>query len=409
MRLITFSYPFPFIVLKMQKIIKTFAGSWYGASGDNGPATSAQFASVNGMAVDHSGNLYIADFNSAIRFINKASGIVTTVVGIIGVSGSSGDNGPATSATIYSPQGLNLDTTNNLLYIADTSNKKVRLVTLSSGIITTYAGTGDYGTSGDGYAAINAQLSYVTGVASDPFGNVYIADNSNNKIRKVNVAGIIFSYAGTGIYGSSGDGGAATSATLSYPQGVACDRNGNVYFSDTGNRRIRKVDNAGIISTIAGDGVYSSGLVVGGSSALNAHLAYPTGVAVDVSGNIYIVDGMIKYAIFRVENGTGEINTYAGVGIWGSAGDGGPATLAYLSNPRSVAVDNNDGTVYIGDAFRVREVISVQATHQPSSQPTEQPTLSPSKPTNPTHAPTTFKPTAEPTHRPTEWNPYMVR
>ena len=194
--------------------------------GDNGPATSAQFGIVSDVATDSSGNLYVLDSNGAVRFINKASGIVTTVAGMAGVVGSSGDNGPATSATInYYPGGISLDTINNLLYIADTYNCKIRLVTLSSGIITTYAGTGAQGSSGDGYAATNAQLSYPNGVASDGNrGNVYIADSSNCKIRKVDSAGIISTYAGTGTWGSSGDGGAATSAALSYPQGAALDR-----------------------------------------------------------------------------------------------------------------------------------------------------------------------------------------
>ena len=177
------------------------------------------------MAVDLSGNLYVLDSNSAIRLINKASGIVTTVAGMAGVVGSSGDNGPATSATLSYPFGVSLDSTNNLLYIADTNNKKIRLVTLSSGIITTYAGTGFQGSSGDGYAAIDAQLSCPDDVACDlSFGNVYIADTNNNKVRKVNSAGIISTYAGTGTCGSSGDGGAATSAALCFPQGIAVDR-----------------------------------------------------------------------------------------------------------------------------------------------------------------------------------------
>ena len=216
-----------FFIFRPQLVVQTFAGSSYGFSGgDNGPATAAQFGYVYGLATDNNGNLYVLDSNCAIRFINKASGIVTTVAGILGVSGSSGDNGPATSATIYYyPGGISLDSINNLLYIADTYNCKIRLVTLSSGIITTYAGTSEYGSSGDGNAAINAQLSDPNGVACDmSFGNVYIADTNNNKVRKVDSAGIISTYAGSGTWGSSGDNGAATSAALSYPQGVAVDR-----------------------------------------------------------------------------------------------------------------------------------------------------------------------------------------
>ena len=317
-----------------------------------------------------SGNVFVAD-NSAIRFINKASGIVTTIAGVLGFSGSSGDGLEATSAKLNYPNGLSLDTLNNLLYIADSNNCKirlVRLVTLSSGNITTYAGTGAQGSSGDGYAAINAQLSYVTAVASDPFGNLYIADNGNLKIRKVDSAGIISTYAGMGIYGNSGDGFAATLATMTYPQGVACDRHGNVYISDTYNRKIRMVNSVGIITTIAGDGEYGYGLIEDGTAATSAYFGYPPDVTVDNSGNIYIVDSN-NYVVYRVNNVSGLMSTAAGVGTYGSAGDGGAATGAHLVYPRSLAVDVS-GNLYIADASRVREVYAIFTSHAPTPKPT---------------------------------------
>ena len=175
--------------------------------------------------------------NNEIRYVNKQSGNITTVAGRVFFSGSSGDNGPATSASLSNPNGLSLDTIHNLLYIADTSNSKIRMVTLSSGIITTYAGTDTSGSSGDGGAATSAQLNYPRCTANDPFGNLYIVDSSNNKIRKVNSAGIIFTFAGGGM--SSGDGLQATSVLISSPNGVAADRFGNVYISDASHYKIR--------------------------------------------------------------------------------------------------------------------------------------------------------------------------
>ena len=317
-----------------------------------------------------SGNVFVAD-NSAIRFINKASGIVTTIAGVLGFSGSSGDGLEATSAKLNYPNGLSLDTINNLLYIADTSNNKirlVRLVTLSSGNITTYAGTGLQGSSGDDFAATGAQLNEPQGVSIDLYGNVYIADANNLKIRRVNSAGIISTFAGTGIYGSSGDGFAATLATMTYPQGVACDRNGNVYFSDIYNHKIRMVNNVGIITTIAGSTVYGYGLIVDGTAATSAFFGYSPGVTVDNSGNIYIVDSN-SYVVYRVNNSTGLMSTAAGVGAYGSAGDGGAATGAHLVYPRSLAVDVS-GSLYIADATRVREVYAIFTSHAPTSKPT---------------------------------------
>ena len=335
------------------------------------------------MAADISGNLYFSDtFYCAIRFINQQTGIITTIAGSLGYSGSSGDGFAATSATLSNPNGVSLDTTNNLLYIADTNNHKIRMVTLSTGIISTYAGTGTSGSSGDNNSAINAKLDGPQGVSVDPFGNLYIADTNNNKIRKVNSAGIISNFAGTGASGSTGDGYAATSARLAYPNTVATDRFGFVYISDQSNNKIRLVNRKGIITKFAGTGIYTSGPNINGVLAKSAHLNNPTGLTVDYSGNVYIADSS-NYVVYRVTNGTGILTTYAGVGTQGSSGDNGAATSAYLYYPQSLAVDSS-GTLYMGDSSRIREVITIHNSHQPSSQPTNptyHPTMEPPFPT----------------------------
>ena len=353
-----------------QLIVKNIAGSGasWGNGGDGGPATSAVLPYITGLTADISGNVYVSDlFNNAIRFVNKQTGILTTFAGMInGARGSSGDGFAATSATLSNPGGVSLDTVNNLLYIADSSNYKIRMVTLSSGIITTYAGTGFQGSNGDDDSATNAQLNYPQGVASDG-NNVYIADSNNQKIRKVNSAGIISTFAGGGT-SFPGDGLQATAATLAYPQGLAVDILGNVYIADTYNNRIRKVNSTGIITTFAGIGMYVSGLNANGVLAKSAKVNYPIGLSVDTTGNVYFADNN-NYVIYRIANGTGVVTIFAGTGTYGSSADGRPATIALFNSPRIVAVDVS-GTVYIGDGTRVREVINIPATHTPTRHPT---------------------------------------
>ena len=312
-----------------------------GNSGDGGAATSAQLSNPDGVSVDISGNVYIADkYNSKIRKVTSA-GIITTIAGT-GVQGSSGDGGAATSAQLYSPFGVSVDVSGNV-YIADTYNHEIRMVT-RTGIITTIAGTGTYGDSGDGGAATSAQLNYPHGVSVDVSGNVYIADYNNHKIRMVTSRGIITTIAGTGVQGSSGDGGAATSAQLMDPYGISVDISGNVYIADKFNHKIRMVTSAGIITTIAGTGAYGdSG---DGGAATSAQLVSPFGVSVDISGNVYIADrGNNK---IRMVTRTGIITTIAGTGTRGDSGDGGAATSAQLASPEGVSVDIS-GNVYIAD------------------------------------------------------------
>jgi len=260
-----------------------------GYSGDGGAATSAELNAPNDVAVDSAGNIYIADtLNDRIRKVTVSTGIITTVAGN-GAGGYSGDGGSATSAEIFQPDGLAVDSAGNI-YIADTFNYRVRKVTKSTGIISTVAGDGTYGYSGDGGLATSAELGEPTDVAVDAAGNIYIADPGFARIRKVTVStGIISTVAGNGTQGYSGDGGPATSAELSSPDGVTVDGAGNIYIADLYNERVRKVTvSTGIISTVAGDG--TAGYSGDGGPATGAEIYYPDGLAVDTAGNIYIAD-----------------------------------------------------------------------------------------------------------------------
>ena len=232
--------------------IKTVAGTGSrGYSGDGGEATSAAIDYPGSIVADEEGNLFIPDHNHNVVRKVDTSGIITSIAGT-GSSGYSGDGGLATSATLYYPVGLSVDGKGDL-FIADYKNHVIRKVD-TAGIITTVAGTGSRGYSGDGGLATSATLYYPYKVAVDREGNLFIAEYGNNVIRKVDTAGIITTVVGTGSSGYSGDGGLATSATLSSPHGIAVDREGNLFIADYGNHVIRKIDTSGIITTIAGTG-----------------------------------------------------------------------------------------------------------------------------------------------------------
>jgi trimeric autotransporter adhesin len=321
-----------------------------GYGGDGGFASMAQLNSPEGVAVDTAGNLYIADSqNHRIRKVTTA-GVISTVAGN-GTRGDSGDGGPATAAQLNSPTGVAVDAAGNL-YIADNFNERIRKVT-AAGLISTVAGNGTSGYSGDGGLATAAQLSNPSSVAVDTAGNLYIADTYNQRIRKVTTAGVIIAVAGTGTSGYSGDGGSATAAQLNSPTGVAVDTTGNIYFADTANARIRKVTAVGLIGTVAGNG--TSGFSGDGGSATSAQLSYPTGVAVDSAGNLYIALGDNNRV--RKVTAAGLISTVAGNGTSGYSGDGGPAAVAQLYTPGSVAIDTA-GNLYIADTgnHRIRKV-----------------------------------------------------
>jgi len=345
-------------------IISTVAGSGTsGYSGDNGPATSASFFGPSDVAVDNAGNFYISELSN-IRKVSS-TGTITGYAGDAGgTSGFSGDGGAATSAALNGPQGVAADRAGNL-YIADTTNVRIRKVN-TSGVISTYAGNGTSAFFGDGGLATSAELISPRRVAVDSSGNLYITDFL--RIRKVNTSGIISTVAGNGTSGFSGDGGLATSAKLNSPLGVAVDSAGNLYIADFGNQRIRKVNTGGIITTVAGNG--TSGFSGDGGLATSAKLNSPQGVAVDSAGNIYIADSGNQR--IREVSTSGVISTIAGDAISGFSGDGGPATLAELNNPQSVAIVST-GNLYVMDSanLRVRLLVAYPApaiTTQPQNQ-----------------------------------------
>jgi sugar lactone lactonase YvrE len=336
--------------------ITTIAGTGgAGFSGDGSLANAAALYYPFGVAVDADHNVYIADtYNHRIRKVAAIGGTITTVAGT-GIPGSSGDGGLATAAPLYEPRGVAVDADRNV-YIADTNNHRIRKVAASDGTITTVAGTGSPGFSGDGSLATAAQLSAPTGIAVDADRNVYIADRINHRIRKVAaISGIISTVAGTTSGGFWGDGSLATAAKLQYPSGVAVDADRNVYIADHSNQRIRKVAASdGIITTIAGTG--GAGFSGDGSLANAAALYYPFGVAVDANRNVYIAD-QINHRVRKVAATDGTISTVAGTGSFGFSGDGGLAIAAMLNYPLGVAVDA-DHNVYIADTpnNRIRKV-----------------------------------------------------
>ena len=256
--------------------------------------------------------------------------------------GFSGDGGQATAAKLHNPCGLATDAAGNV-YFADGYNHRIRKIT-TSGIITTIAGNGTPGFGGDGSAATAAQLDYPRAVAIDGSGNIFISDNGNFRIRKVTPTGTISTIAGTSVAGFSGDGGPATIAQLNDPGTIAVDLSGNVIIADQLNNRIRMVTPSGTISTIAGTGV--AGYMGDGSAATAAQLNQPSGVAVDGSGNVYIADFMNH--VIRKINTSGIITTVAGTGTAGYFGDCAAATAAQLANPSAVAADGA-GNIYITD------------------------------------------------------------
>lgn len=334
-------------------IIVTEAGNGGGgSSGDGGPATDAEIKDPRGIAFDSSGNLYIADSGgNRIRKVDKITKTITTVAGT-GAQGFGGDGGAATDAQLAYPRGLAFDAADNL-YISDTGNNRVRRVDAGDGSITTFAGNGvyiDYDLDvGDGLLAPFAELSAPLGLAFDADGNLYIAESGNNRVRKVDTAGFISTFAGTGIWGQggyAGDGGLATAAKLNYPMDVAFDVAGNLYISDSNNYRVRMVEKTSKnISTIAGQGY--PGWSPDGTLAVDAYVCNPTGLAFDADGNLYIADFGIS-RVLKIDT-AGKLSTVAGNGGFGYSGDGGAATAANLNLPMAVAVDGS-GTMYVADA-----------------------------------------------------------
>jgi len=341
--------------------IYTVAGDGTAAyGGDGGPSALSKVNVPYGVATDAAGNIYIADHdNNRIRKINT-SGTITTIAGTgLGSYLASQDGGPATAAWIKWPIGIAVDASGNVFF-SDAGNNIIRKIS-TSGIITTIAGTPGSilpvppCTCGDGGQATAAQLGNPWGVAVDGAGNVLIADVFNNRIRKINTTtGIISTVAGVGTAAWTGDGGQATAAKLNEPTGVAVDGAGNILIADNSNNRVRKVNTSGIISTIAGTGL-PYGYTGDGGPATAAHLYYPKGIAVDAPGNVYICDW--NNSVVRKINTSGMINTIAGTGAPGYSGDGIAAVSSQLNLPTGIAV-RYDGDVFISDNVnnRVRRI-----------------------------------------------------
>lgn len=321
-----------------------------GFNGDGKPSIETYFNGLSKMAVGGDGNIYLIETNpSRIRKADPL-GVVTTIAGN-GINGYAGDGGLATAASLNFNQehgGVAISGTGNI-YIADTKNNRIRKVD-TNGIINTIAGTGIAGYSGDGGPAILANLSYPSDIEVDIYENIYFIDRNNSwRVRKIDVNGVISTLAGDGQAGYQGDGGLATSARLNYPTGVAVDRLGNIFIADTKNNRIREIDHStGIITTIAGNGTQAFG--GDGGPATAASINYPSDVGVDNKGNIYIPDN----CRIRKINSQGIINTIAGTGNCGPSRDGFYALEASIS-PWDIKVVNGD-TIYFGEHQWIRKI-----------------------------------------------------
>lgn len=315
--------------------ISTLAGNGTGGySGDGGAATSAKLFTPHGVAVDAAGNVYIADTqNNRLRKVAASDGTIATLAGN-GSPAFGGDGGPAADALLNYVPDVSIDGNGNL-YLSDEHNHRVRKITAADGKIATLAGNGSEGYSGDGGPATNAQLGSYLYVASDAVGNVYISDTNNHRVRKLATDGTISTVAGNGSDGYGGDAGPATAAQLSSPNGIALDGSNNLYIADTNNHRVRKVAANGSISTVAGNG--NAGSAGDGGQATVANLMWPAGVAIDSIGNLYIADSGNNR--IRKVSTSGYISTVAGDGTWGFGGDGGPALSAQLKQPSGVVVD----------------------------------------------------------------------
>ncbi len=324
--------------------ISTVAGTGIqGYSGDGGPASAAMLNFPQGVAIDSQGNFYFADaLNYRIRKVEVAGRVITTVAGN-GSGGFKGDSGPATDARLNQPTAIAFDAAGNL-YIADLANDRIRRVDRATGIITTFAGGG--ASLGDGGPATEASLDGPRGIAMDSAGNVYVAEQYTRRIRRIDgTTGIITTFAGTGLSGSTGDGGPAAGATFEAPFGVAVTNTGNILVADHDACRIRLISGAtGIITAYAGTGSCSFG-GDGGPAALAA-LNGPTGIASSPNGDVVIAD-IRNHRIRRIDHNSLVITTIAGNGQGGHDGDGGPATEAEVGDPWAVAVGAS-GRVLIG-------------------------------------------------------------
>lgn len=320
-----------------------------------GPAKPAPRVYAYGLAWDGKGSLLMADnVHHRIVRLDVETGQSSLIAGK-GTRGYSGDNGPAVEAELSFPVAVAVDLDGNI-FVADTGNNRVRRIDAQSDEIRTVAGNGQAGFSGDGGPAIEAMLSNPSGVAVDARGRLYISDSNNQRIRAVDLAnGTIMTVAGNGYSGYLGDTGRATRANLKRPTGLALDAEGHLFFSDTNNNRVRRLDTrAGIITRYAGS--WSEQALGDLGPAHRARLNDPAGLVIDAAGNLYISDSF-QHRVRRVDARSGLITTVAGTGVSGSDGDGGPATQAKLGRPAGLALDSS-GNLYVVDTAgsRVRRI-----------------------------------------------------
>lgn len=345
--------------------ISTIAGTGKaGASGNGAAATAAQLNRPSATVVDGQGNIYFADTaNNEVRKINASTGNISVVAGT-GSAGFSGDGSAAVSAQLNAPSGLAVDGAGNL-YIADTGNHRVRFVSAATGAISTFAGTGTVGFTGDGGLATFAELNAPQGLFLTATGNLYIADTGNNVVRTVRLrSNVITTLAGNGTAGFAGDGGVAIAAQLSAPTAVAVDAYGNLYIADTGNQRIREIaafsssasSLGGVISSIAGVGTAGYN---GDGAAATAYLNNPSALAVDAAGDLYVADTG-NDLIRDISNG--KIRSVAGTGKAGYSGDGGASTAGALNAPQGIALDGSGDLLIADTANQVLREVNVTAS-----------------------------------------------
>jgi sugar lactone lactonase YvrE len=346
-------------------IINTFAGSDIrGYSGDGGLVKNALLNSPQNVYADKQGNVYISDLgNNVFRKVDAKSGIISTVAGN-GINGFSGDGGLATQASFSNAFHIVSDDQGNL-YISDLSNSRIRRIDAKTGIVQTIAGTGLTDFNGDGNKALATNLNIPFGIVIDKEGNLVFSDSEGLRLRKMDMrTKIITTIAGTGDRGFGGDGGPATAAMFNFIWNVTVDPVcGDIYVSDQFNCRIRKIDHAtGIITTVAGNGIQgNSGM---GGLASSASFVQPVGIAVDKQGNLFISDQVLSQ-VYVVDKRTGIINLVAGNnGNSGFSGDGGPSVNALLSWTNSLSF-GPDGGLYVNDANnnRVRKITGLTAGH----------------------------------------------
>ena len=352
-------------------LITTVAGTGTaGYNGDGIPATSAQLNFPTGVALDPAGDIFIADAgNNLIREVNAGTGLISTIAGT-GTAGYNGDGIAATSAELNQPLNIAFDSAGNL-FIADWGNNLVREVNAATGLISTIAGTGAAGYNGDGIAATSAELNGPTSVVADASGDVFIAEGDGGRVREVNAStGLISTVAGTGTYGYNGDGISATSAQLAEPEGIALDAAGNLFIADNGNQRIREVNaTTHLISTVAGTGV--AGYNGDGIAATSAELSYPVGVAVDAAGDLFIGDLLnnrvrevtIAAATITVTQATPTVTVADAGGVFNGSPFAATATVAGVVN----GVDNTPGSTLEGVSLTLTYYAGTTATGTPLS------------------------------------------